>query len=131
MTVRVTRLPIQLLPDPRRVITRFFGPEEENRIKDIVERLLAFPEANVANSLANLERDFRPMHPDIDEVFLEHMRRSDITFRAAGDQRRAAAGLSAPALQWNTRSSRRLCSIRQWFQPSTRRTFRPVRSASS
>ena len=26
MTVRVTRLPIQLLPDPRRVVTRLFVP---------------------------------------------------------------------------------------------------------
>lgn len=47
MTVHVTRLPVQLLPDPRRVITRFFAPGEVNRIKDTIERLLAFPEANV------------------------------------------------------------------------------------
>ena len=72
MTVHVTRLPIQLLPDPRRVITRFFGPGEENRIRDIIERLLAFPEAKVESLLASLESNFRPMHPDIDDVFLEH-----------------------------------------------------------
>src|SRR5882757_8516736 len=72
MTVRVTRLPIQLLPDPKRVITRFFGPGEVNRIKDIVERLLAFPEAKVNELLASLQNDFRPMHPDIDEIFREH-----------------------------------------------------------
>ena len=45
MTVHVTRLPIQLLPDSRRVITRFFGPGEENRIRDIIKRLLAIPES--------------------------------------------------------------------------------------
>src|SRR6476620_7514186 len=72
MTVNVTRLPIQLLPDPRRVITRFFAPGEVNRIKDIVERLLAFPEAEVDELLATLESNYRPMHPDIDDVLREH-----------------------------------------------------------
>ena len=72
MSVPVRRLPIQLLPDASRVITRFFGPGEENRIRDIVGRLLAVPETAVAALVANLERDFRPLHPDIDGVFLEH-----------------------------------------------------------
>ena len=71
MTVNVTRLPIQLLPDPRRVITRYFAPGEVNRIKDIVERLLAFPEAKVDDILATLESNYRPMHPEIDDVFRE------------------------------------------------------------
>ncbi len=72
MTVHVTRLPIQLLPDPRRVITRYFAPGEVNRIKDIVERLMAFPEAEVEEILATLESNYRPIHPDIDDVFREH-----------------------------------------------------------
>ena len=46
MTVHVKRLPIQLRPDSSRVITRFFGPGEENRIRDIIGRLLAIPEAD-------------------------------------------------------------------------------------
>jgi predicted GH43/DUF377 family glycosyl hydrolase len=72
MTVHVTRLPIQLLPDPRRVITRLFVPGEENRIRDIIERLSAIPEAEVETELANVELSFRPMHTDIDDVFIEH-----------------------------------------------------------
>src|SRR5262245_23724763 len=70
--VHVRRLPIQLLPDASRVITRYFGMGEENRIRDVVGRILALPEKNVAALVANLERDFRPIHPDIDAVFLEH-----------------------------------------------------------
>ena len=31
-----------------------------------------FPRPAVAALVANLKRDFRPIHPDIDEVFLEH-----------------------------------------------------------
>ena len=58
MTVHVTRLPIQLLPDPRRVITRFFRPGEENRIRDIIERLSAIPEAEVETLLADLGSSF-------------------------------------------------------------------------
>ena len=72
MTVHVTRLPIQLLPDARRVITRFFRPGEENRIRDIIGRLLAIPEAKVETLLAGLRNNFGPMHPDIDDVFLDH-----------------------------------------------------------
>ena len=72
MAVNVRRLPIQLLPDASRVITRYFGPGEVNRIRDVVGRILAVPEATVAALVANLERDFRPIHPDIESVFLEH-----------------------------------------------------------
>src|SRR4051795_5928867 len=72
MTVHVTRLPIQLMPDPKRVITRLFVPGEENRIREIIERLSAIPEAEVKTLLANLESNFRPVHPDIDDVFLKH-----------------------------------------------------------
>jgi predicted GH43/DUF377 family glycosyl hydrolase len=70
--VHVRRLPIQLLPDASRVITRYFGLGEENRIRDVVGRILALPEKTVAALVANLKRDFRPIHPDIDAVFLEH-----------------------------------------------------------
>jgi predicted GH43/DUF377 family glycosyl hydrolase len=72
MAVDVRRLPILLLPDASRVITRYFGLGEENRIRDVVRRILAVPETTVAALVANLERDFRPIHPDIDGVFLEH-----------------------------------------------------------
>jgi len=72
MSVHVRRLPIQLLPDASRVITRYFGLGEENRVRDVVGRILAVPEPTVAVLVANLERDFRPIHPDIDGIFLEH-----------------------------------------------------------
>jgi predicted GH43/DUF377 family glycosyl hydrolase len=72
MTVQVTRLPIQLLPDARRVITRLFRPGEENRIRDIIGRMLAIPEAKVGTLLAGLRNNFGPIHPDIDEIFLNH-----------------------------------------------------------
>src|SRR3954452_12913568 len=72
MTPLVTRLPIQILPDPKRVITRSFVPGEENRIRDIIERLLAIPEAEVETLLVGIESNFRPIHPNIDDVFLKN-----------------------------------------------------------
>jgi len=71
-TVRVKRLPIELEPDSSRVITRFFGFGEENRMRGIIARLLAIPEATVATLLAKLEDDFRPIHSNIEDVFREN-----------------------------------------------------------
>lgn len=72
MTVHVTRLPIRLAPDPRRVITRLFVPGEENRVRDIIGRLLAMSQAEVDETLANVQRNFQATHPNIEEVFLKH-----------------------------------------------------------
>ncbi len=72
MTVHATRLPIRLLPDPRRVITRFFVPGEENRIRDIIERLCRIRCVEVETIVERLQRNFQPLHPDIEDVFLKH-----------------------------------------------------------
>jgi predicted GH43/DUF377 family glycosyl hydrolase len=72
MPVQVTRLPIQLVPDAKRVITRFFGPGDENRMKGIITRLLAIPAAELEALLESVESSFLPLHPDIDDVFLQH-----------------------------------------------------------
>jgi predicted GH43/DUF377 family glycosyl hydrolase len=71
-TVHVKRLPIELEPDSRRVITRFFGFSEESRMRGIVGRLLAIPEETVATLLARIEQDFRPIHSNIGDVFREN-----------------------------------------------------------
>jgi hypothetical protein len=69
MPINVTRLPIRLLPDPRRVITRFFVPGEENRIRGIIERLCSLAPSDAETLLNQLERSFQSVHPDIDETF--------------------------------------------------------------
>jgi predicted GH43/DUF377 family glycosyl hydrolase len=71
-TVFVRRLPIELLPDSSRVITRFFGFAEETRMRGIIERLLAIPEATVETLLTKLAQDFQPIHSNIDDVFREN-----------------------------------------------------------
>jgi predicted GH43/DUF377 family glycosyl hydrolase len=74
MPVPVTRLPLKLTPDPRRVITRLFRPGDMKRVMKIVDRVLAFSEAEVERFLAELERDFRVGHPQLHEMFAENYR---------------------------------------------------------
>jgi predicted GH43/DUF377 family glycosyl hydrolase len=72
MTVHVNRLPIELEPDSSRVITRFFGFGDENRMRGIVKRLLAIPEETVETLLAKIEEDFQPLHSNIQDVCREN-----------------------------------------------------------
>jgi predicted GH43/DUF377 family glycosyl hydrolase len=66
---------MRLTPDPGRVITRFFGAGNDNRARDIVQRVLAFSEREVDALLTTLERDFSPKHQQLVEVFAEHFER--------------------------------------------------------
>jgi predicted GH43/DUF377 family glycosyl hydrolase len=72
MPVAVTRLPLQLKPDPTRVISRLFCPGDVKRTQEIVARVQAFPEDEVENLLAGLARDFRSHHEDLLGVFADH-----------------------------------------------------------
>jgi predicted GH43/DUF377 family glycosyl hydrolase len=72
MSSLVTRLPIRLSPDAERVITRLFSPGDQKRCKAIIERLLAFPQAEIEQRLADLEKTFGGKHPDLQGVFAAH-----------------------------------------------------------
>ncbi len=72
MTPLVTRLPVQLLPDSRRTITRLFSPGDNKRCREIVERAIAFPEDAIIERLAEIEQSFGGTHPQLPEIFLEH-----------------------------------------------------------
>jgi hypothetical protein len=51
----ITRLPIRLAPDTRRVIARKFIPGDEDRIRSLIERVLRLSDAQVEHMLAKLE----------------------------------------------------------------------------
>jgi predicted GH43/DUF377 family glycosyl hydrolase len=72
MVVPVVRLPLQLKPDPRRVISRLFCPGDTKRAGEIFARVEAFPEEEVERLLEGLKRDFRQQHADLLGVFAEH-----------------------------------------------------------
>ena len=72
MSVSVERLPLKLTPDPSRVIMRFFGTGNDKRVREIIGRVMAFPESQVENLLDELGRNFRPKHESLDEALAEH-----------------------------------------------------------
>jgi predicted GH43/DUF377 family glycosyl hydrolase len=72
MPVTVTRLPLRIAPDPSRVITRLFLPGDTTRTREIIVRVLAYPEEEVQTLLAELEAPFRMKHPDLYDVFADH-----------------------------------------------------------
>ena len=71
-SIQVRRLPLQLRPDPKRVITRLFLPETEERLPAVVKRLLALDEEEVTIQLAAVMADFSTRHRDIEEIFGRH-----------------------------------------------------------
>lgn len=65
---------VRLVPDPRRVITKPFLPREEiypdgsSRMQVVLERILAMPEPDVAESLATARLQFEHRHRDLDSI---------------------------------------------------------------
>ncbi len=70
--VHVERLPDRFQADDRRVITRFFTPGTESRIRAVLNRVMALPEETVVDLLQEVERDFGGRHPDIESIFRRH-----------------------------------------------------------
>src|SRR6186713_3515852 len=72
--VHVHRLPHRIMPDPSRMITRFFAAgEEANRGR--IERVLTLPAAEAQEILADLKGRYGVRHPDIDEIWMESFER--------------------------------------------------------
>jgi predicted GH43/DUF377 family glycosyl hydrolase len=68
----VTRQPLQLRSDPRRVIARAFIFGGAPRLKAIIERVLALSEAESTAALAEVLADYRPRHKDIRGIFRQN-----------------------------------------------------------
>ena len=85
--MNVTRLPLRLNADPRRVIARSFLPGGESRIRAVIERVGALPDAEVSSMVAALVADYRERHKDVRGIF----RQSYATaIRAIGENREAS-----------------------------------------
>jgi len=72
--VNVTRLGHILLSDDRRVITRLFLPSDKQRVRRVVDRVLALPEEEAQQLLQMIVQDFGHRHHKIEEVFENHFR---------------------------------------------------------
>jgi len=73
--VRVRRLPIQLKPDPRRTITRFFWPGPE-RAKKIIGRIKRLPPERISELLDEILKQFQPANPGLGEILMDHSERA-------------------------------------------------------
>jgi predicted GH43/DUF377 family glycosyl hydrolase len=67
--MNVTRLPVRVVADPCRVIARSFVPGGPTRIRAIIERVRALPDAEVSSMVAALVSDYRERHKDIRGIF--------------------------------------------------------------
>ncbi|MFW6059961.1 MAG: glycoside hydrolase family 130 protein [Phycisphaeraceae bacterium] len=70
--VTVTRRPERFVSDDRRVITRFFRVDGEQRVRSIVQRVLALEAQEVDQLLEQVRRDFGPRHRQLDDIFQQH-----------------------------------------------------------
>ncbi len=70
--MNVTRLPVRLAADPRRVIARSFLPGGAARIRAIVDRVRMLPDAEVSSMVALLVTDYRQRHKDVRGIFRQN-----------------------------------------------------------
>ncbi|MDB4992941.1 MAG: hypothetical protein JWM74_373 [Myxococcaceae bacterium] len=70
--MNVTRLPLRLAADSRRVIARPFIPGGPPRIRAVIDRVAALTEAEVSSMLSALVDDYRQRHKNIRGIFRQH-----------------------------------------------------------
>lgn len=73
-SLKVKRLPVTFRSDIRRVITRFFDPGGEARIRNIIDRLRSLSGGQVDRLLEEVFLKFRTRHGDIAAVLEENYR---------------------------------------------------------
>jgi hypothetical protein len=69
--IHARRLPVRLMPDAKRTITRFFWPGEERAIK-ILSRIQRLSPAEISSLLADLLQQFTPVNPEFEACLMEH-----------------------------------------------------------
>ena len=71
MKVSVTRKNVKFLPDSSRVVARYFMNGEE-RTKELIARILTMSNADVNNTLEQINREFARRHRNISALFYKH-----------------------------------------------------------
>ncbi len=70
--MKVTRLPVRLAPDPRRVIARSFIPGGPERIRAVIGRARALSDGDTSSMISALVTDYRTRHKDIRGIFRQN-----------------------------------------------------------
>ncbi len=70
--MHITRLPVRLIANPSRVVARTFIPGGPTRIRAVVDRVWALPEAELPPMLATVLSNHQQRHKDILSVFRQN-----------------------------------------------------------
>jgi hypothetical protein len=68
----VKRLPVTFASDNRRVITRFFDPGSQNRIRNVVRRVSELSDEDVGRLLEEVFQRFHTRHKSLPSVLEQH-----------------------------------------------------------
>ena len=69
MALTVRRKSIKFIPDPKRVIARFFMPGQEDRAQAIIQRIVSLPEDSCRQLFNDVLRSFSKRHRNISKIF--------------------------------------------------------------
>jgi hypothetical protein len=72
--LKVRRLPVTFTHDIRRVITRFFDPGGEARVRSIIDRVNGLDDEQVDRLLAEVLRKFHARHGNVTSLLAENYR---------------------------------------------------------
>lgn len=70
--LKARRRTVRLSADPRRVIARFFVPPGENRVRTILDRVLAISETEVSATLERVLERYSSRHRDVTGILERH-----------------------------------------------------------
>ena len=72
--LNVTRKPVRFTQNDKRVITRFYFPQDTIRASKIVSRILALSEKKTNEMLNQVKKDFSHRHQHLERIFAGHFR---------------------------------------------------------
>ncbi|NML23988.1 glycosidase [Pseudoflavitalea sp. G-6-1-2] len=73
MSLQINKINLQLTPDNRKVITRYFNPGNERSII-LINRVLQIPQETAKSLLNQIFHEFSQFHKDLPAVFEKHFR---------------------------------------------------------
>lgn len=96
--MKVIRKPFKFTPDHSRVVVRFFN-NGDHRTRQLITRLLQFPDDKVASELSKTLEQFKGRHRNLKKVFLTHcghfeglINQMDVTFNDLSDNQKMLIG---------------------------------------
>jgi predicted GH43/DUF377 family glycosyl hydrolase len=84
MALTVVRKTEKFVPDPKRVITRFFMPGQEDRAQAIIQRIAAVPEDVCRRLFNDVLRNFTKRHRNISKIFETHFKNVEHLVKRSG-----------------------------------------------